>query len=229
MAIKLHQPATAANQARWRVCFWCRCVFCFLLLILHSLAVGLQGAEANAASTGTNTSYVLTVNDLVEIKVYKEDDLSAKTRVDQDGTIALHLIGSVPVSGRTIAEARETIRGLYEKDYLVSANITLTLLESSRTNKAEAKPKLKFTARGEVKKPGVIEFPENEKLDLVNAIALAGDFTTLANQKKVTVRRTEGNTQKVYELDVQAMIRDVKAKPFEIKPGDLIEVRQTVF
>jgi protein involved in polysaccharide export with SLBB domain len=133
------------------------------------------------------------------------------------------------VSGRTIAEAREAIRARYEKDYLVSANVTLTLLESSRTNKADAKPKLKFTARGEVKKPGVIEFPDNEKLDLVNAIALAGDFTTLANQQKVTVRRTEGNAQRVYELDVRAMIRDVKAKPFEVKPGDVIEVRQTVF
>ena len=200
-----------------------------MFAFLCAAEFGLQASQTNATNLATNTSYVLTVNDLVEVKVYKEDDLTTKTRVDQDGTIALPLIGAIPISGLTVAVARESIRLSYEKDYLVSANVTLTLLESSKTNKADAKPKLKFTARGEVKKPGVIEFPENEKLDLVNAIALAGDFTTLANQQRVTVRRTEGNVQRVYELDVRAMIRDVKAKPFEVKPGDVIEVRQTVF
>ena len=82
---------------------------------------------------------------------------------------------------------------------------------------------------GEVKKPGIIEIPEGEKVDLVNAIALAGDFTTLANKRKVTVKRREGEGQKVYEIDVQSMLRDAKAKPFEVKPGDFIEVRQTIF
>jgi protein involved in polysaccharide export with SLBB domain len=200
----------------------------FLLLIGSARWCAAAGSTNNFAS-GTNTSYVLTVNDLVEIKVYKEDDLATKTRVDQDGTISLPLIKTVPVSGRTIAEAREIIRQLYEKDYLVSASVMVTLIESSRTNKAEVKPKLKFTVHGEVKKPGVVEIPEGEKVDLVNAIALAGDFTPLANKRKVTVKRREGDALKVYELDVQSMLRDVKARPFEVRPGDLIEVRQTLF
>lgn len=222
------QPAIAAQCTQWRV---------FSLLgVVHILLALLFGSDCwaaaatNTVSAATNTSYVLAVNDFVEVKVYKEDDLLTKTRVDQDGTISLPLIQSVPVAGRTIAEAREIVRRLYEKDYLVSANVTVTLIETARTNKVEVvKPKLKFTVHGEVKKPGVIEFPEGEKVDLVNAIALAGDFTTLANKRKVTVKRREGDTQKVYEVDVQSMLRDVKAKPFEVKPGDLIEVRQTIF
>lgn len=224
------QPATDAAIARWRVL-----VSAVVgLLAWFSLSVGTPqsfGAVGvtNGVPAGTNTSYILTVNDLVEIKVYKEDDLSTKTRVDQDGTISLPLIQTVPVSGRTIAEAREVIRRLYEQDYLVSANVMVTLIESSRTNKAEVKPRLKFTVHGEVKKPGVVEIPEGEKVDLVNAIALAGDFTPLANKRKVTVKRREGDAQKVYEIDVQSMLRDVKAKPFQVLPGDLIEVRQTLF
>jgi len=222
------RPATVAVIARWRVLF-----FITVISVCHLLQVagGAQVDEVVGVTNGlasTNTSYILNVNDLVEVKVYKEDDLLTKTRVDQDGTISLPLIRTVTVSGRTIAEAREVIRQLYEKDYLVSANVLVTLLESSRTNKA-AKPKLKFTVHGEVKKPGIIEIPEGEKVDLVNAIALAGDFTPLANKRKVTVKRREGDALKVYELDVQSMLRDVKAKPFEVRPGDLIEVRQTLF
>jgi len=223
------RPATVAVIARWRVL-----VFIMVISVCHLLQVagwaqvdGVVGVTNGLAST--NTSYILNVNDLVEVKVYKEDDLLTKTRVDQDGTISLPLIRTVTVSGHTIAEAREVIRQLYEKDYLVSANVLVTLLESSRTNKAEAKPKLKFTVHGEVKKPGVVEIPEGEQMDLVNAIALAGDFTPLANKRKVTIKRREGDALKVYELDVQSMLRDVKAKPFEVRPGDLIEVRQTLF
>jgi protein involved in polysaccharide export with SLBB domain len=204
-------------------------VVSLFLLLVGSARWCAAAGSTNIFASGTNTSYVLAVNDLVEIKVYKEDDLATKTRVDQDGTISLPLIKTVPVSGRTIAEAREIIRQLYENDYLVSASVMVTLIESSRTNKAEAKPKLKFTVHGQVKKPGVVEIPEGEKVDLVNAIALAGDFTPLANKRKVTVKRREGDALKVYELDVQSMLRDVKARPFEVRPGDLIEVRQTLF
>jgi polysaccharide export outer membrane protein len=179
----------------------------------------------------TNTSYVLSVNDLVKVEVYKEDDLRREGRIDQDGTISLPLIQTVRVGGRTIADAREMIRRLYEKDYLVSADVSVTLVASSQTNKVvePAKPKLKFTVSGEVKKPGVVEIPEGEKINLVQAIMLAGDFTTLANQKSVTVKREEKGGQKVYTENVQSMLRDSKSKPFEVLPGDVIVVRQTIF
>ena len=221
------KPATAASLWQWRVFTLMRPLTYILLLVVSALEC-LAAVPTNSIAVSTNTSHVLGVGDLVEVKVYKEDDLLTKTKIDQDGTVHLPLIHDVRVAGKTIAEARDIIRRLYEKDYLVSADVTVTLLELARTNKVE-KPKLKFTVAGEVKKPGIIEIPDGEKVDLVNAIALAGDFTNLANKRKVTVKRREGEAQKVYEIDVQSMLRDAKAKPFEVKPGDFIEVRQTIF
>lgn len=123
------------------------------------------------------------------------------------------------------------IRRLYEKDYLVSAEVNIILVASAPTNKVAEplKPKLKFTVSGEVKKPGVVEIPEGEKVNLVQAIMLAGDFTTLANQKSVTVKREEKGGPKIYTENVQSMLRDSKSKPFEVLPGDVIVVRQTIF
>jgi len=45
----------------------------------------------------------------------------------------------------------------------------------------------------------------------------------------VTVLRTVNGKTEKFELDVKQMMNDSKAKPFEIKPGDMIDVRQTVF
>lgn len=176
----------------------------------------------------TNTSYVLAANDVIKVEVYKEDDLKREPRVDQDGTISLPLIQTVSVGGKSIAEAREIIQRLYEKDFLVSASVSITLLESSQTNKVAA-AKLKFTILGEVKKPGNIELPAGETISLVQAIAMAEGFTGLANKKSVTVIRKAGGKQEQFDLDVHAMTRDSKVKPFEIKPGDVIQVRQTLF
>ena len=96
------------------------------MLFVSSVVQGASNSE-NGLTKSTNTSHVLAVNDFVEVKVYKEDDLLTKTRVDQDGTISLPLIQSVAVAGKTIAQAREVVRQLYEKDYLVSAGVTITL------------------------------------------------------------------------------------------------------
>ncbi|NDD38377.1 MAG: hypothetical protein EB082_08250 [Verrucomicrobia bacterium] len=66
--------------------------------------------------------------------------------------------------------------------------------------------------------------------DLIRvAIGLAGDFTNLANQEKVTVKRMVGGQEKVFTENVQAMMRDINAKPFLIIPGDVIVVKQTLF
>lgn len=183
----------------------------------------------SVAGAVTNTSYVLAANDLIRIELYKEPDLTTETRVDQDGTVSLPLVKTVKVGGRSVAEAREVIRQLYEKDYLVAAHVNIVLVQSSQTNKVAevAKPKLRFMIFGEVKKPGNIEIPDGEKLDIVRAIAMADGFTGLANKRSVTVNRK--GEPKPLDVDVQALIQDPKARPFEVRPGDVISVRQTIF
>jgi polysaccharide export outer membrane protein len=208
-------------------------------ILFGGAILATQGAEAPIAPGGvgptsgssTNTSYIIAPNDLVRFEVYKEPDLTIETRVDQDGTVSLPLVKLVRVGGSSISEARETVRQLYEKDFLVAAHVNIVLVQTSKTNKEPVmvKPKLRFTILGQVKKPGNHEIPEGEKITVVQAIAIAEGFTGIANQKSVTViRAVNGKTEK-YELDVKQMMNDSKAKPFEIKPGDMIDVRQTVF
>ena len=211
---------------------WVAALFCGALLIDPCNAVS-QTVSPTVAVTAqsTNTSYVIAANDLLRFVIYKEPDLETETRVDEDGTVSLPLIQSVKVGGRSLAEARELVRELYEKDYLRAAHVNIVVVQSSRTNKAPelVKPKMKFTILGQVKKPGNHEIPEGEKVSIVQAIAIAEGFTGLANQNRVTVLRLVNGKNEKFELDVKQMMNDSKAKPFEIKPGDMIDVRERVF
>jgi polysaccharide biosynthesis/export protein len=81
-----------------------------------------------------------------------------------------------------------------------------------------------LTIRGQIKKPGPMRFPVNGKLDLVTAIALAGDLTDLANQRKITVTRGD----KVFTLDLREYTSDT-SKRFYLQPGDLINVPERLF
>ena len=233
---------------------WLSWVFFAALVVLLSVSVRAQEVQPRKPSVGiearpqlevavqpratgvpittdTNTSYTLLVNDLIRFEVYKEADLQGERRVDQDGTVSLPLIQTVRIGGKTIAEARALISALYEKDYLVSADVNITVLIRAQTNKvAEVKPKLfKFTVSGQVKKPGIVEIQEGEKVTLVDAILLAGDFTNVANKKSVTIIRMEKGVQSKYTENVQSMLSDPKSKRFEILPGDVISVKDTIF
>lgn len=83
---------------------------------------------------------------------------------------------------------------------------------------------LKVTVLGEVRKQGPVAFPLNGRLDLVNAIALAGGMTEYANLKKVTVNR-KGTVMKINFQEVSQR----GDKPFRILPDDVITVSERFF
>ncbi len=174
----------------------------------------------------TNTSYVLAADDTLLMKVWREDDLEIQTKVDRDGTVSLPLIGVVNIGGKTVREARLLIQSMYEKDYLVDPQVTLTVLESTnRTAKAS------FSVLGRVEKSGFFEIPEGRKtVTLLEAIAMAGGFQRLADESKVKVKRKlKDGREQIFTIDVRKMLKDVKMKPFEILPADTISVPERFF
>jgi len=77
---------------------------------------------------------------------------------------------------------------------------------------------------GQVGKPGPLMFPVDGKLDLVNAVALAGGLTELANPKKVSINRKG----KVTEIDFKAVSQHGD-HPFLLEPGDVVTVAERLF
>jgi protein involved in polysaccharide export with SLBB domain len=171
-------------------------------------------------STGKSKTYVLAPNDVVQIKVYQEDDLETKARIGQDGTISFPLIGVVPIGGKTVQQAGALICEKLDKDYLVNPQITLIVVEYS---------KRRFTVLGQVQKPGSYEIPSEESVTLLEAIAMAGGYTRLADKAHVKVTRATGGKTATVTVDTKRESNDVETMSFEILPEDTVTVPERFF
>ncbi len=181
--------------------------------------VAVPNAAAQPATAAADTQY-LQPNDLLEVSIYQQPDLEARVTVDRRGMVMLPLLGSVKLGGLTLEEATTLIHKLYDKDYLVDPKVTIQVVQFAV---------LRFTILGQVQRPGSYEFPPNEKLNLLDGIAMAGGYTRLALASKVTIQRNIAGELKVINLDAEGMAKDPQNKPFTILPGDTITVAERVF
>jgi protein involved in polysaccharide export with SLBB domain len=177
----------------------------------------------------TNEVYRLGPGDVLDLRVYREEDLDSKAVVSPEGTVQLQLLGTVKVAGLTIAQAAQTIQDLYGADYLVNPHLVLDLVATNKLEATEeARLRKHFIVLGQVNKPGTFDLREDETINLIQAIAVAGGYTRLGAPSKITVTRLEEGRPKVIKLNADSMLKD-KNKPFEIQPDDIITVGEKFF
>ncbi len=178
-------------------------------------AVASNPFAASTAVTATSPQYVLRAGDVVQVKVYQEDDLTSVSRIGQDGCITMPLLGSITVVSNTLAEATRIIHNLLARDYLVNPQVSLNVVEFA---------KRRFTVLGQVARPGTFDMPTQESVSLLQAIATAGGYTRIGNPRKISVQRMVGAENKVFKIDAEAMASNKDEQPFMIQPDDVIIV-----
>ncbi len=142
---------------------------------------GLNRAPARhvAYQPTVTVSDLIAAQDVLDVNVFKVDDLSAKKlTVEANGTISLPLIGSVKVQGLTIAQAENIITAKLKK-YMQDPKVSIT-----RTDKAVSK---RVTVEGEVRTPGV--YPIKGNLSFLQAIAMSQGLTEVADTRNVLLYR----------------------------------------
>jgi protein involved in polysaccharide export with SLBB domain len=172
-------------------------------------------AVGAAATTAASPEYILRQGDVVSVKVYQEEDLTAVSRIGKNGAITMPLLGSVKVVSNSLEKATLIIHDLLAKDYLVDPQVTLNVTEFA---------KRRFTVLGQVQRPNTYDMPADDSVSLLQAIATAGGYTRIGNPRKITVQRTVGTENQVIKLDAEAMALDKNQTPFEILPDDVIVV-----
>lgn len=167
-----------------------------------------------------STDYVMQPSDLIRVMVFQEPDLMREVRITQEYTITLPLIGTIDLRNKTVRQAEEIIRSLYDKDYLVNPQINLTVLEyTQRTVKV----------LGAVNSPGAIVFPPEQKMGLLEAIARAGGFSRIAERRKVRLSRTlEDGKSENYIINTDEMIQGASAQQWLLTKGDVIFVPERI-
>jgi polysaccharide biosynthesis/export protein len=186
--------------------------FCIILslLMLGFLKIPCRAFESGSASY--NKEYVVSSDDILEVAVYGEPDLSAISRVSQDGTINYPLLGNIMAAGLTVRELERNITELLGEDYLVSPQVSIFIKEYA-----------KISILGAVRQSGAYE--AKQKLTLTQAIALAGGFSEEANITNVKITRVTSSGKETVVVDV-SRISEKAAEDMEIKSGDTIMVEE---
>jgi polysaccharide export outer membrane protein len=112
------------------------------------------------------------------------------------------------------------LQAAYGKDYLVNPQVNVTVLQYAERH---------FSVLGEVQRPGSFDIPDNQDVNILEAIALAGGYTRLGSPEKVTVRRAVGGQTVIYKLNADAIAKEQNGKLFEIMPDDIVFVGERTF
>lgn len=156
--------------------------------------------------------YIIYPNDILEITVYGEPDLSTTVRVSPDGTISYPLLGNIKVAGLTVLQLEKKLTDLLGEDYLVIPQVSVFVKEYAR-----------ISILGQVRSPGSYQMKEN--LTFTQALSLAGGFTDVADTSRVKIIRTIDSKKETIEVNVDQIL-DKAATDVEIKANDTIIVEE---
>ena len=152
-------------------------------------------------------TYRLGPGDQLRVLTFGEQQLTGEFRVDDQGRIAMPLIGSVAASGKGPKELEtEIAAALSQGDYLKNPHVTVEVVAY--------RP---IFVLGEVSKPG--QYPYQPGMTFLTAVAIAGGFTYRAVQDHGTVVRTTNGTAS----------RGRAVQSSFLAPGDVLQVLERYF
>ena len=129
--------------------------------------------------------------------------------VNSDGTLELPLIGKVPVSGLTTAQASDRIREKL-KTYLKEPTVNIR------------NQNFRISVMGEVARPSLFTIP-NEKITMLEALSLSGDITIYGRRDNVLLIREVNGQRSFTRIDLTK--RDLFRSPYYyLHPNDVIYV-----
>lgn len=198
----------------------------FLLLVM---SVGVWAAPrgsdtpATVPESAVTSDYILQPQDVIRVQVFQEEDINKQgeaVSISQESTVTLPLIGTINLKGKSVRQAEELIRELYDHDYIVNPQVSVTVVKYAERS---------VNVIGSVTNQGRIQFPQERGLTIVDAISLAGGQTRLADLRhvKLTRKNGDGDTD-VQIIDVDAMMKTAGRDQVQLQPGDVIFVPERI-
>jgi polysaccharide export outer membrane protein len=143
----------------------------------------VSGADNVPAAATDAGGYAVNPGDILEISVWKEEDLLKQVVVRPDGYFSFPLTGDIRAEGRTIEDVRRDVVSRVSR-FVPDPVVSVAVLEPRGS---------KVYVIGQVNRPG--EYPVNRFVDVVQAISMASGFTAFAQLDSIKILRRQGGTQ----------------------------------
>jgi polysaccharide biosynthesis/export protein len=170
-------------------------------------------AELQSKGAVADPNYVIGPQDVVDISVWKEPDLSRIVPVRPDGKISLPLVNDVQAAGLTPTQLGAQITAGLTK-YVTNPQVTVIV---SQINSQ------RIYVLGEVARTGsYVLLPQ---MTVLQALSDAGGFTPFANSKKIYVLRQDSGKQQKISFNYKDVVSGKDpGQNIELKPGDTVIV-----
>lgn len=159
-------------------------------------------------------TYVIGENDILEVYVWKDKEISRTVPVRPDGKISLPLVGEVQASGMTPLQLQDDLAQRL-KSFLANPQVTVIVTDPRSHH---------FNIVGQIAKPG--EYPLTQSMTALDAISVAGGFRDFAKETKIYILRpVPGGSPARLPFNYKDAIKGKKPENnVLLKPGDTIVV-----
>jgi polysaccharide export outer membrane protein len=158
--------------------------------------------------------YVLGQADLIMIRIWRNPELSVEVPIRPDGRISVPLLGDLQAAGLTTLKLREQIAAGLAK-YIEAPDVTVIV--------TQVNSKVVFLV-GEVARPAAL--PLTGEMRVLEAISIAGGFSTFANRRKISVLRPlpDGSVEQ-HKFDYYRFVQGKNpGSNLELRAGDTIVI-----
>lgn len=195
--------------------------WCLALLIAPAAAFGQEAPRAeNAAAAAVTVTpriveepFRIGPEDILDVQVWKNTDLSRVVPVRPDGMISLPLVNDIQASGLTPGELRQQITQRLA-EFIPSPEVSVIVREVHS---------VKVAVLGNVKIPGHYEV--KSPATVLELIARAQGLTEFADRGRIVVLRQQGASTARIPFNYRKVAEGSEQDNFYVRPGDIIVVR----
>ena len=184
------------------------------IFVSGGIVAGLATAQVRAKSANPEGDFVIGLEDVLAVNVWKDPELSIKEVVVRpDGKISVPLVGDIQADGLTVRQLQDSIAAKL-RDYVTTPMVTVTVTKVLSKS---------VSIVGQVLKPGV--FPLGSPTTVMELLARAGGLTLDAKPKKIKVIRKEQGKSITLPFNYNDMIegKDLKQNIL-LNNGDIVVV-----
>jgi polysaccharide biosynthesis/export protein len=154
-----------------------------------------ETAPGSEARSGPEAAYRVQPGDLLQVTVWKEQDLTGEVLVRPDGGLSFPLVGDVMAAGKTVDMLREELTARLKR-YIPDPVVTIAEKQIGGNE---------VYIIGKVQRPG--GYPFVRPLDVMQALSLAGGGTPYASLNDIVILRRENGQEKAIRFHYSEVAR----------------------
>lgn len=168
----------------------------------------------SALASPADPPYTVKPGDTLLVSVWKEPELQRKVLIEPDGTFAFPLCGEIDAHDKTVAQLQQEITR-HLTHYITDPVVTVSLQKIAGN---------RVYVIGQVKKPGA--FVVNPRVDVIQAISMAGGTTPFASLGGIKIIRHAANgSQEALPFNYNDVVHGHDlAQNITLEAGDVVVV-----